>query len=97
VVERLHAETDRRSGRFDTAETVTHINRLLRGWAEYFCLGPVSRSYWALDRYTVRRLRRWLCCKHKMASRGRTQFPDGWVLLRSVGTSADIAGRWIRH
>jgi RNA-directed DNA polymerase len=82
VVERLHAETDRRSGRFDTAETVTRINRLLRGWAEYFSLGPVSRSYRALDRYTVRRLRRWLCCTHKMASRGRTQFPDGYFYDR---------------
>jgi RNA-directed DNA polymerase len=76
VIERLHAETDRRTCLIDTAEVVLRINRLLQGWAGYFCLGPVSTSYRAIDRYTIRRLRRWLCAKHKMQSRGHTRFPD---------------------
>ena len=54
------------------------LNRLLRGWAEYFCLGPVSKSYEALDRYTIRRLRRWLRDKHKVGSHGYKRFPDGY-------------------
>jgi group II intron reverse transcriptase/maturase len=82
VTERLHAETERRTGSFDTAEVVTRLNRLRQGWAAYFCLGPVSKSYQAIDRYTIRRLRRWLCIKHKMESRGRTRFPDEYFYTR---------------
>jgi RNA-directed DNA polymerase len=76
VIERLHAETDRRTGLLDTPLIVQRLNRLLQGWAGYFCLGPVSNSYRALDRYTIRRLRRWLCHKHKVGSHGFTRFPD---------------------
>src|SRR3984885_12178765 len=76
VIERLHAETDQRTGLLDTALVVQRLNRLLQGWAGYFCLGPVSNSYRALDRYTIRRLRRWLCHKHKVGSHGFTRFPD---------------------
>ena len=82
VIERLHAETDRRTGLLDTAVIVQRINRLLQGWAGYFCLGPVSKSYRALDRYTIRRLRRWLCCKHKVGSHGYTRFPDAYFYTR---------------
>jgi RNA-directed DNA polymerase len=82
VIERVHAETERRSARLDAAETVMRLNRLLQGWAGYFCLGPVSKSYKAIDRYTLRRFRRWLCIKHKMQSRGRTRFPDEYFYTR---------------
>ena len=78
VVERLHAETDLRTGLLDTALIVQRVNWLLQGWAGYFCLGPVSKSYRALDRYTIRRLRRWLCHKHKVGSHGYTRFPDAY-------------------
>ncbi|MFZ1098207.1 MAG: hypothetical protein WAN26_02240, partial [Steroidobacteraceae bacterium] len=47
-----------------------------------FCLGPVSKSYRALDRYTIRRLRRWLCHKHKVGSQGYTRFPDAYFYTR---------------
>jgi RNA-directed DNA polymerase len=76
VVERLHAETALRTGLLDTALIVRRLNRLLQGWAGYFCLGPVSKSYRALDHYTIRRLRRWLCHKHKVGSHGYARFPD---------------------
>jgi RNA-directed DNA polymerase len=82
VIERLHAQTDVRTGLLDTTLVVQRINWLLRGWAGYFCLGPVSKSYRALDRYTIRRLRRWLCRKHKVGSHGYTRFPDGYFYTR---------------
>ncbi|HEX6508186.1 MAG TPA: group II intron reverse transcriptase/maturase [Chloroflexota bacterium] len=75
VVQKVRAETDRRGSLLDTDEVVQRLNWLLRGWAQYFCLGPVSKSYRALDRYTLRRLRRWLCHKHKVHSCGYTRFP----------------------
>lgn len=78
VVERLHAETDLRTAVLDTALIVQRINQLLQGWAGYFCLGQVSPGYQALDRYTLRRLRRWLCHKHKVRNSGYGRFPDGY-------------------
>ena len=82
VIERLHAETDLRTGLLDTALIVQRLNRLLQGWAGYFCLGPVSKSYRALDRYTIRRVRRWLCHKHKVGSHGYACFPDEYFYAR---------------
>jgi hypothetical protein len=52
------------------------MNRLLLGWSNYFCLGPVSRAYRAIDRDGRNRLRQWLCAKHKVKSRGTSRFPD---------------------
>jgi hypothetical protein len=35
--------TDRRGTNRDAAEVVMQLNRMMTGWANYFCLGPVSR------------------------------------------------------
>ena len=58
---------------------VLQVNRKLVGWAEYFCLGSVSPAYHALDRYTSRRLRRWLRAKHKVRNTGKSRFPDEYL------------------
>ena len=39
------------------------LNRMLTGWANYFCLGAVRKAYSAVDQHARRRLRRWLCDK----------------------------------
>jgi len=39
----------------------------MNGWANYFCLGPVSKAYQAVDQHTCKRLRQWLRGKHKEA------------------------------
>jgi group II intron reverse transcriptase/maturase len=50
----------------DAGAVVGQLNRLVAGWANYFCLGPVSKAYRAVDQHAVRRLRQWLCAKHKV-------------------------------
>lgn len=55
---------------------VAELNRMMVGWANYFRLGPVSRAYRALDQHACRRLRQWLCAKHKVPGTGYTRFPD---------------------
>lgn len=71
--------TDRSTGLLDAEEIVGRLNRKLRGWANYFCLGPVSPAYRLLDTHARQRLRRWLCKKHKAASKGTSRFPDQYL------------------
>jgi RNA-directed DNA polymerase len=60
----------------DSNVMVDKLNRIMIGWANYFCLGPVSRAYRAVDRHARMRLRRWLCDKHKEPWPGYKRFPE---------------------
>jgi group II intron reverse transcriptase/maturase len=55
-------------------EMVQELNRKLRGWANYFCLGAVSKAYNAVQRHTCYRLRQWLRRKHKTGRSGRRKY-----------------------
>jgi group II intron reverse transcriptase/maturase len=63
----------------DARDLVADLNRRLRGWANYFCLGPVSRAYRAVDRHVTTRLRQWLRRKHKVGGRGTARYPDEYL------------------
>ena len=52
------------------------------GWANYFQLGPVTKAYRFLDRYTTTRLRRWLCQKHKQTGGECKRYPDEYFHLQ---------------
>jgi group II intron reverse transcriptase/maturase len=71
--------TSRRWLLLDAEDRVERINRLLRGWSNYFCLGPVSKAYRSVDRHTRRRLRQWLRAKHKVRGEGTSRFPDQYL------------------
>ena len=71
--------TARRWTLLPAEDRVAEINRKLVGWANYFCLGPVSKVYQAVDRHTCRRLRQWLCAKHKAQGQGTSRFPDEYL------------------
>jgi group II intron reverse transcriptase/maturase len=68
-------ETGRNKTLLDVEEIVGKLNQMLRGWANYFCLGPVSPAYRAVDQHTRKRLRQWLCAKHQVAWPGKKRFP----------------------
>ena len=80
----IHEITSSRWLMLDAQDRVVRLNRLLRGWANYFCLGPVSKAYRAVDAHARYRLRRWLCRKHKVQGQGTTRFPDDY-LYRTLG------------
>ena len=90
-VQRIGAEISELTGRRQTpreAKTLVVDNRKLVGWANYFCRGPVSKAYRAVEEHTRRRLRQWLCAKHQVHGSGTMRYSDatlheglGWVRL----------------
>ena len=84
LCESISEQTRRRYTPLDPEEMVGRLNRQLRGWANYFCLGPVSKAYRAVDAHVTKRLRQWLCAKHKEPGQGTSRFPDEY-LYQTVG------------
>jgi hypothetical protein len=76
ICEVLSSETGRNTTLLDAETMVGKLNRMLNGWANYFCLGPVSKAYRAVEQHACERLRQWLCAKHKVRGRGFGRFPD---------------------
>ena len=72
----ISQSTRRSKTQQDVGTILARLNRETIGWANYFCLGPVSKAYRAVDRHTGRRLRQWLCAKHKVQGAGTMRYPD---------------------
>lgn len=79
MVAEISAETERRTTGRKVEDVVESLNCKLEGWANYFCLGPVSKAYRAIDAHTATRLRRWLCKKHKTGRAARSCYPDEYL------------------
>jgi hypothetical protein len=68
--------TERDQTLLDQAVVVAKLNRTMIGWANYFCLGPVSKAYRAVESHARRRLLQWLCAKHKLVWPAANRFPE---------------------
>jgi len=79
VQARVSELTAVRTTLLDAEVVVQRLNRLLIGWGNYFCLGPVSKAYRAVDAHGRHRLRQWLCHKHKRKGHGTSCYPDEYL------------------
>jgi len=90
VCREASALCDRRGCWQDVSQVVRGLNAVLSGWANYFCLGQVAKAYRAVEKHVRKRLRRWLCLKHRVRGEGYTRYPDEYLhdelgLTRLVG------------
>ncbi len=58
------------------SEVRDQLNRILRGWSNYFGYGTRLMAYRAVDHYVYERVRYFLRRRHKVSSRGATRFSD---------------------
>jgi RNA-directed DNA polymerase len=78
-IESIREKTAKPRTLLTAGQIVTELNDGLRGWANYFKLGPVDRAYRSVDTYVTRRLRRWLCIKHEVRGSGCYRYPDHYL------------------
>lgn len=76
ICEAISSETGRNKTGLDQETVVGNLNRKMIGWANYFCLGPVSKAYRAVERHARKRLRQWLCAKHQVDWPATGRFPE---------------------
>ena len=55
-------------------EVKGELNRVLRGWANYFTYGTRLMAYRAVDNYVYESVRHFLRRRHKVSSRGTKRF-----------------------
>jgi RNA-directed DNA polymerase len=90
----IREQTSRSWTFLDTEEMVARLNRMVVGWANYFCLGPVQAAYRIVDTHACFRLRQWLGRKLKVQGTSRTRFSDPY--LRRLGL-VRLEGRSCSH
>jgi RNA-directed DNA polymerase len=78
VCEKISMITDRNRSGLSEVEMVTELNRVLRGWAGYFCLGPISDAYRTINAHVRYRFRKWWGAKHTKGKHKTCKFGPCW-------------------
>ena len=65
VCRKISAMTGRNFQQLSGAEMAAELNPVLRGWAGYFCLGPITDAYRTINAHVRYRFRKWWTAKHK--------------------------------
>jgi len=73
---KISEQTERRWTWLDANEMVGRLNRVLRGWANYFCLGTVTKAYRRVNAHACKRLRQWWAWKHPRQGSQWTRYSD---------------------
>ena len=78
----VKAQTTRAHLARPTADVITALNRVVRGWAGYFHFQHCGRAFSALRRFLAQRVRIYLRRKHRTESWGYRAFPDTFLYGR---------------
>ena len=90
--QKLHATLEPwNTGPWD--EVAATVNRMLRGWSNYFSYGTLKRAYRAVDNHVYDRVRHCLRRRHKVQSSGLNLLPSG----KSLGRWGIVRLREIFH
>ena len=81
ICHKISEATSSRTSWRTVEDEVTHVNRLLAGWGNYFSLGYVSGAWKIVQQHACRRLRRWM--QRRRGRRGGYQsYPDMQLYTR---------------
>lgn len=82
-VDRLRDELSEMTGRNTTwlgvDEQIGRINRKLRGWSNYFCIGTRRQAYKSITEHVRHRVRQWLSAKFRVSGRGKSRFTNAYL------------------
>ena len=76
LTEKIHEKTAANMGCLEASLLVKGLNRIVRGWANYFSVGAVTKAYKLISRYTIGGFRHWLGRKEKWKTKKYKQYPD---------------------
>ena len=79
ICDEITAATNRNTTWREAEELIGQLNAKLRGWTNYFRLGAVVKAYDVVMGHTRRRLRRWLCKKHKVRRGKYARFANEYL------------------
>jgi hypothetical protein len=89
---KIRQQTERCRLRVDLAELVAGLNRVIRGWRNYFRVGNSTKKLADLDRYVWLRL--WIFLRKRQGPRGHLR-PEGYAAwLRRSGLERFYPTGW---
>jgi RNA-directed DNA polymerase len=84
-----------RSGNMATEEEVAkRLNRMLRGWASYFCFGTLTKVSHTVDAYVYDRVRHFLRRRRQAPGRATRSIPRDWVFGKFSLLSLESLPKW---
>ena len=92
----ISEQTERRWLFLDPAEVVARLNRMLRGWANYFCRCAVSAAYRIVNTHACFRLRQWLGRRERVQGSSRSRYSEPYLrrtygLVKLVGRRNQVS------
>jgi group II intron reverse transcriptase/maturase len=76
---KIHQATTRQWLWKSPEDQARELNRLLVGWANYFCVGSIHYAFGSMDCYVFQRLRQWWCRKHEARNRRDARFSSRYL------------------
>ena len=96
VKDKVKAKTNRATRHLSLTEVLVSLNRMLRGWANYFRHGVSKQTFGAIDNHAWHCITKWIFHKYSRLSwqllRRRFCLPGSWTLahdgIRFTGASS---------